>query len=733
MYRVKLYTLIFFIITGFKIQAQHPLINEVQYVNHTTLTDSFEKKPDWIEIYNPSETPLNLKGYQLSDESNTISKWIFPDTILNSNEYLLLFASGKNIISNNEIHLPFQLKQVKDSIFLFSPQNELIDIYEAQCVPADKSIGRQPNGSSDKFILTPTPGYSNNNATRIPINYQQDSLWLNHEGGYYTDAIKIEALNLIEENEIRYTLNGDEVDFNKKPYQTPIELIDINGTPNRFANFKESVYQPRSSISKANILRIQVFSEGCPASEEIVETYFINKEPPTGYKHVPVVSLITDKDNLFDKESGIYANGNYINRGKNWERPIHIELYDTAFNRQINQNAGIRIHGNYAKWFDQKSLRLYARNKYGKEVFINPGFSQKEDLKTFKKLLLRNVQAWSGVMFSDEMSQYLVDDLNIDYSAAETVVCYLNGEFWGVYSLREFFDDNYVQANYNINNPELTVLSTLDKIEPLRELIESTPIESNNFYNELDKIIDIQALIDYYIAQFYLANQDYINNSKFWQDKNTDSKWRPYFYDLDFSFPIGRWDQMFSEFLTPISEIKKYPINKTETLSIIFQNQKFRNQFHARFIEVLENEFSSYEVLHLIDHYRNLYAPLVNDHVYRWGIPQDMQSWEKSIEKLKTYALLRPVKLNQTFKDFFRNPFTVSPNPSNGEVTISFLNKASDVQLYIYSTQGLIKQFNLSPSLNSTVELNLLSGIYIVRVLQENIWYSDKILINHDY
>jgi len=75
---------------------------------------------------------------------------------------------------------------------------------------------------------------------------------------------------------------------------------------------------------------------------------------------LPVISIVTDYDNFFDKSTGIYVNGNYENRGKEWERPVHIEYFETDGKLGFSMDMGLRIHGGYTRKYPQKSFRLYA-------------------------------------------------------------------------------------------------------------------------------------------------------------------------------------------------------------------------------------------------------------------------------------------------------------------------------------------------------------------------------------
>ncbi|MFC1538491.1 CotH kinase family protein [Candidatus Latescibacterota bacterium] len=73
-----------------------PVINEVMSSNSSVIQDEDGDYPDWIEIYNPEDSPVNLTGYGLSDDPGEPFKWVFPDYSLGAGEYLLIFASDKN-------------------------------------------------------------------------------------------------------------------------------------------------------------------------------------------------------------------------------------------------------------------------------------------------------------------------------------------------------------------------------------------------------------------------------------------------------------------------------------------------------------------------------------------------------------------------------------------------------------------------------------------------------------
>jgi CotH protein/lamin tail-like protein/Fn3 domain-containing protein len=77
-------------------------INEVCASNSESLYDEDSDTPDWIELYNYSDQPVNLSSWRISDQQNYDFAWQFPDTIIYPNEYLLVYASGKNKIGKTK-------------------------------------------------------------------------------------------------------------------------------------------------------------------------------------------------------------------------------------------------------------------------------------------------------------------------------------------------------------------------------------------------------------------------------------------------------------------------------------------------------------------------------------------------------------------------------------------------------------------------------------------------------
>ena len=134
-------------------------INELMASNGDTLTDRFGESSDWIELYNTSDQPVNLKGLCLSDGKKNLEKFVFPDWILPAHGYLVVFASGVEDVTDDEIHVGFKLSAEGERVVL-SFVGEILDIISFDAQEKDVSFARLDDRAW-RFTALPTPGAAN--------------------------------------------------------------------------------------------------------------------------------------------------------------------------------------------------------------------------------------------------------------------------------------------------------------------------------------------------------------------------------------------------------------------------------------------------------------------------------------------------------------------------------------------------------------------------------------------
>ncbi|MFZ7138530.1 MAG: lamin tail domain-containing protein [archaeon] len=148
------------------------VINEFMADNGITIASPDGNSPDWIELYNTGSETIDLTGMYLTDDLNDPTRWQFPEaTTLGPNEYLLVWADR----NGGELYASFALDANGEEIGLYDSDGlTLIDSVVFLKQIQDVSYGRIPDGGSSwNYLLSVTPGYSNQN----PSVETKSSVW----------------------------------------------------------------------------------------------------------------------------------------------------------------------------------------------------------------------------------------------------------------------------------------------------------------------------------------------------------------------------------------------------------------------------------------------------------------------------------------------------------------------------------------------------------------------------
>ena len=134
-------------------------INEVMSSNKETIAASNGKYYDYIELYNGNGYDINLEGYFLSDDNSNTKKFKFPEVTIKANDYLLIYASGLNVVNTDEVHTNFKIDSKGEILFLFEPDGDLISKISVNSMLSDTSYGY--NGERYVYYYRGTPGMEN--------------------------------------------------------------------------------------------------------------------------------------------------------------------------------------------------------------------------------------------------------------------------------------------------------------------------------------------------------------------------------------------------------------------------------------------------------------------------------------------------------------------------------------------------------------------------------------------
>lgn len=668
------------------------VINEVLADNNGGLSDEDGEYTDWIEIYNYGEGEINLKGYGITNDLEEPFYWTFPDINISPKSFIIVRASGKDRKDNLKfLHTNFKINKKGENIYLTHTSGEIIDSLEVPKSDENISVGRKPDGSSNYAILSKaTPGNSNKvNIIKEVIPEQRlESPIFSHQGGYYSDTINLELHTEDDSLDIYYTLDGSEPTLKSNLYKGSIEIKSREGEKNNLAQIKTSLHSSikwktitENETFKGTVVRAKTYKDGIFSDETVTNTYFINHQYT-----LPIVSLVTDEDNLFGYENGIYVPGqtydiwksnnkevvqtgavptNYNQKGKEWEREAHIEVFETNGKRVVAQNVGVRISGNYSRMNNCKSLKIYAREEYDDKGQIEYNLfenlkkneNSNEHIEKFKRIKLRNSgQDFNSTLFKDALVHSILEDTSIATQAYRPSVLFINGEYWGIHNIRESLDEYYIESHYGVDKNNVIRIDAsatngmyvsvgeendIESYDDIIKFVQKNDMSLQENYEYIKSKIDIENFIQYIVVQTYINNIDWPqSNVKVWRSKNStldlnegnyeDGKWRWMLFDTDRSFNDYKSIRL-EYILNPnisldhIPESSMWAYTKDYEWSFIliqnlFKNEEFRTEFVDTFNYYLDTIFASENVVKKINEMAAVLEPEIEEHFNRWGM-----------------------------------------------------------------------------------------------------------------
>ncbi len=380
-----------------------------------------------------------------------------------------------------------------------------------------------------------------------------------------------------EGTEIRYTTDGSEPTPQSQLYKQALRLTRT--TILRAVEVKDG--EVASEVSTASyILMKSVLSqpnnpEGYPKEwgdytqmqgtakadyemdPEMTENAILRQHIIEGMKQLPILSIVSDKDHFFSHENDPERGGIYIftgppvgdATGHGWTRPASIELMGGPQQHDLSATCGIRLHGGHGRLAEKNpkhSFRLVFKKEYGPATLKYPIFGEDEPAQ-FDQLVLRCHfgNSWQHWMEGNrEKAQYSRDvwarrmqrKLGRTSVNALYVHLFLNGMYWGLYNIAERVDNQFgknhlggKKSDYDVVKVEEDGGNHLEAsegdLEAWNLMVETANKASDpSCYQQLDSLLDIDAMIDYMLINQYGGNTDWDHHNWYAiRRKGTDS------------------------------------------------------------------------------------------------------------------------------------------------------------------------------------------------------------------
>lgn len=502
--------------------------------------------------------------------------------------------------------------------------------------------------------------------------------------GFYSENISVE-LTAEGDQQIYFTTDGsDPKPESGNVYTQPIE---INAT----------------SEVRASTIKAAAAAEDGTLGAVYTVSYVIGQDVDSRFDDDTLVFVLsTDPYNLYDYEYGIAvpgkiyddyvkehpgeeipynAPGNYYMTGREWERPIYVEVFENDGTKVIDQAAGVRLSGGYSRVPDQKSLRLIARKDYDPEngkfkYAFFPGAETEDGVPVteFDRLVLRNGandREFAGVR--DELSQNLAQAYGYPVTQHCTpAAVFLNGEYYGFSWLHENYNQDYLATYFGGNRDNYEIVSNTENADEGSERALADYAEMYALYDEdltddkvfdkLCSLVDIDDLVQYYCMQIFISNKDWPgNNYKAFRyypaegeeitSEYMDGRWRFMFFDAEFAWSL--YGERAN--LNTIKDLLDgtHMSGESKVLKALLQREDMREKFAAVMSDLTAYAFEETHIKEVLD---ELCEISDNEQFYALdkGITSTWargENFAESREQIRSFADMREFVV---FRDMFR-------------------------------------------------------------------------------
>jgi hypothetical protein len=568
---------------------------------------------DWIELFNQSDTPINLGNWGLTDDQTRPFKWQFPaGTLLQGRSFLLVFASDKHPYTDPQgyHHTNFKLSASGEYLALTRPDGRIESAYHSvlSADTGDYGFPEQKQNTSygmlydaESYFSTPTPRQPN----RQSFSGFVDAPDFSHERGFYEASFSLTLTTPTTGAIIRYTIDGTNPTLaNGYTYTGPIPISASTGPVGR-------------------IIRAAAFKAGYVASSIKSKTYIMNAT--SAMKGLPAVCLAGSTTEVFYNPYGVMAivggawgptwapinptdYNNMLGEGMNYERPLSMEYFRPNGSDDFQEDCGLRVQG--SAWIRPRytppsvtgiwsgegkiSLRLYFRSLYGESKFRHSVLEKFPEVDEIDTIVLRaGHNDRENPFVKDEMIRRLQYQMGHNASRGTFVNLYINGSYKGFFNLCEKIDEGFCQEWFN-SDKEWDVVGWVQPGSYL-EVKDGDAVAFNAFINyantnnltdplryaQIERQMDMTAYVDYIILQCWAANSDWPQNN--WvatAERSEQRKWRFFVWDAEWAMASNSNPDRFARLSTDSS-----------SLSVLFRALKVNGDFKILFTDRLQKHF----------------------------------------------------------------------------------------------------------------------------------------------
>ncbi len=723
----------------------------------------------YVQLYNNSDKDIALAGaslYYKSDGANPFDQFPFPeDAIIPAGGYYLVRANAPADFVESNTVMTVESFDAEWDVYLDNKEIRLL------LAPSGWSVGRDEDITTFKdaisvFVATMAhhdsvyalydlsrnkiavrtamedySGYHTVNLTRAAtpelrklrtqtsggvlnevVASKLNEVTFSHDAGIYEKAFSL-TLKAKDGYKIYYTTDGSDpsvaTNKSRKLYSSGIMLSDTSAMG--WGPLTRSWSAPTVSTQVGGHVIKAYATNGTDSTDVFTNTYFITDDLKK--LGVTIMSISMPNEEVIG-DKGFYNNymvipGN-ITSGRNRGTGI-IEFFDPDGNRVGNSRVEMAVSGNGSSGLPMKSLRLYFKGANNQDAGLQSDLNYDifgglakdqhgQAITSFSRIMIRNSGNDCGHSYiRDAYMQRVCGDLNVDIMASVSTLVFINGEFWGVYNMRERYSPEYVESHYGIDKENVAIIESdysqvhsntnapyvvssglegdADPFNAMVDYMRSHNLAEQQHYDYVANLMDIDSFIDMWVTRLYFNARDWPeNNVKVWRNRNPEdpsgfnTKWHFTLLDMDMGlgyFPAydgantSENANFFAGFIT------HSPSVCASMMRSLLQNQGFRNQFIARYYEVVKYHFTPEYLNAEFDAFYAERTPLTSLQAGRWGYSSS--TWQQQVGMIRSFINNRQDYALRYFYDHFGISESDITNLTQQRVTLGFQESRVDV------------------------------------------------------
>lgn len=387
----------------------------------------------------------------------------------------------------------------------------------------------------------------------------------------------------------------------------------------------------------------------------------------------------------------------------NIEIPARCTYYTKDNELVFSQTCGIRLSGIFIRELPQKSIAVeFSGKRFGSEKTFYNMFPTRDYDRVRGFVIRAHGNPMGLTFFKDAMINESLDEwTDLEYSAYRPVILYVNGQYHGLYNLREKKNKDFLRNLHGLGKSEIEVFD-VNGGEPTgeqpdyREIIQyvrDNDMSKAVHYKWVSDRLEIDNFIDYNIAHSFYANTDWPKaNVKVWRPKG--GKYRFLFFDCDRGFIKGNVN---FNIMGHISGVDQWQLRRKDDkyderlakssilMTKLCDNNEFTKKFAIRYQDLLNTCFTTERLDACIAKSRALIEPDTPDHIGYWKdikneatyqFTETMAQWEGHIGDCYEFVQKRPawerrfLALEYDLGEEIKVPYT-NPDTSAGYTKIN--------------------------------------------------------------